>query len=193
MIKKFLFRSLIIFAVVRAQAMPAQATMQTLKWTPPEGYSYSGGLYVSAAETEARVEHPLLPLPAIVEAPQGAGANSSNSVLCPSGYTHVQGATALSGTTTSAIIAAVSGQFVYVKSIQTVNIGATNALISVYTNGTAAPIAYTVAPTNTTPFGGSNVSYDGTLQTTTSNKSLDIGAGASSTTIYVSVQGCQGP
>lgn len=125
---------------------------------------------------------------------QGAGANASIEISCPSGYTHVQGAVVLSGTTTSAVIAAVASQFIYVKSLQVVNFGSTNAYVSLYTNGTATPIAYTVAPTATAaPMGGSNVPYTGTLQTTVANKSFDAGASASSTSITVSAQGCQGP
>lgn len=119
--------------------------------------------------------------------------DSTIPVLCPTGYTHVQGRVILSGITTSSVISAVASQFIYIKSAQIINEGATNARISWYTNGTATPIGDTVAPTNTTPFGGSNIDFLGTLQTSVVNKSFDAGASASSTSIYVSVQGCQGP
>lgn len=130
------------------------------------------------------------------DASSGTGCTVSNpcvtpiSITCPPGYTHVQGAVAVTGATSSTIIAAPGvGLKTYIPSIQTGNTGSTTSLLTfTQGDGTGTKLGYTINPTT----GGSNIPASGIL-VTSGNFTFDVVTGSASTTQYISAQGCTGP
>lgn len=127
------------------------------------------------------------------------GVGLAISIYCGTS-SEIQGNAVVTGTTTANLtftmadastFTAKASNRIEIHSYQIINTGATNALIT-FTMDNPAPtiLGYGVAPTSTTPFGGSNVTLPTPMFTVAQNKALSIGAGASSSSIYVTAQGC---
>jgi len=137
-------------------------------------------------------------------------ANPFQTMYCPTNAFRIEGTTSVTGTTSSNIVwlrnngttttftsPPGSGLRFYIYSAQLVNSGATNVTVNLSADGAAGvpptTLATWVAPTNTTPFGGSNMQFPSGMFTPTTGRALSIVASGSSTTVYANIQGCLGP
>jgi hypothetical protein len=121
-------------------------------------------------------------------------------IVCAGTSSEIQGNVVVTGTTSSNLtftmadgttFTAKAANRIELHSYQIVNSGATNALITfTMDNSVPTTLGYGVAPTSTTPFGGSNVALPAPMFTTVQNKAMSIQAGGSSSSIYVTAQGC---
>jgi hypothetical protein len=140
--------------------------------TPPTGYPPSGKRAPDTIDTN------------------GNKCVSSVSVSCPPGYTHAQASVAITDTTKTTLIAAPGANLkTYVFSAQGANTGMSTSLLTFTQNdGSNTVVGYSINPT----VSGTNVPYVGVMQTS-GNFDLQVQPGTSSTTQYISVQGCTGP
>lgn len=138
-------------------------------------------------------------------------ANPFQDMVCPKNTFRAEGGVTLTSTTSTSNLvwivndgtkttrtAAGSGLKFYIFSVQLSNSGATNATVKLTEDGGVGVTPFTihdgwVAPTNTTPFGGSNMTFPSGIFQPTSNKALSVAASASSASVFVNVQGCVGP
>jgi hypothetical protein len=162
--------------IIHARQMSAQPNNSNIVVStcgaPPTGYPPSGRRAPDTVDTN------------------GNKCVSSVSVSCPPGYTHVQSAVTITDTTKTTLVAAPgAGLKVYIFSGEVANTGGTSSLITFTQNdGSNTVLGYTINPT----VSGSNIPYVGVIQTS-GNFDFQVTPGSSSSTQYISVQGCTGP
>ncbi len=138
-------------------------------------------------------------------------ANPFQDMVCPKNTFRAEGGVTLTATTSTANLiwlvndgtsttrtAAGTGLKFYIFSVQIGNSGATNATVKLTQDGAAGVPPVTihdgwVAPTNTTPFGGSNMTFPSGIFQPTTNRALSVASSASSSSVFVNVQGCVAP
>lgn len=180
---------------------PAPSATPTVGSPVVQGVTTGGLTYNTAGDTAGRT---------VVT----GGGSSATAVLpilisyCDDKADEIQGTVSVTGTSTSNIswlrnnntrttVTSFAGSRYRIHDYQILNSGATNAEITFTEDGAAGSVpltlGYGLAPTNTTPFGGSNVTMLVPMFTATPGRAMSIGASAGSTTIRVTLHGCLVP
>lgn len=130
------------------------------------------------------------------------GVGLAISIYCGTA-TEIQGLTSFNGagssnltwmTPTGSTFTASAGNRIEIHSYQTGNTGATNLMLNVtMDNPSPTLIGYMLAPTSTTPFGGSNVTLPTPMFTIAQNKAVSVQPISGTSQTYVTAQGCLVP